>query len=133
MLKKVLVIDDSDLIHRMYRLVMCRFNCELVKAMNGREGLDILAEQDDFQLILLDINMPVMNGVQFMEEANAQGFTDRYPIVILSSEGKEEETARGLKLGARAFLRKPFKSSDLYEIISTIFPRMDIYGANDCQ
>jgi two-component system, chemotaxis family, chemotaxis protein CheY len=133
MIRKVLVVDDSDLIHRMYQLVLCRFNCELVKAMNGREGLDILAEQDDFQLILLDINMPVMNGIQFMEEANAQGITGRYPIIILSSEGTEDETARGLKLGARGFLKKPFKSSDLYDSIAKIFPQMDIYGENNCQ
>jgi len=133
MIRKVLVVDDSDLIHKMYQLVLCRLNCELVKAMNGREGLEILAEQDDFQLILLDIHMPVMNGVQFMEEANAQGITDRYPIVILSSEGKEEETARGLKLGARGFLRKPFKSSDLYDIIAKIYPQLDLSGVNDGQ
>jgi two-component system chemotaxis response regulator CheY len=133
MLRKVLVVDDSDLIHRMYQLVLCRFNCELVKAMNGRQALEILSEQDDFQLILLDINMPVMNGIQFMEQANAQGLHDRYPIVILSSEGTEEETARGLKLGARGFLRKPFKSSDLYDIMAKIFPQMDFPGVNDCQ
>jgi two-component system chemotaxis response regulator CheY len=133
MLNKVLVIDDSDLIYKMYQLVLCRFNCELVKAMNGREGLDILAKQDDFQLILLDINMPVMNGIEFMEKANAQGITDRYPIIILSSEGKEEETARGLKLGARAFLRKPFKSSDLYDIIEKIIQQPVSTAANDCQ
>ena len=133
MIRKVLVVDDSDLIHKMYQLVLCRLNCELVKAMNGREGLDILAGQDDFQLILLDIHMPVMNGVQFMEEANAQGITDRYPIVILSSEGKEEETARGLKLGARGFLRKPFKSSDLYDIIAKIYPQLDLSGVYDAQ
>ncbi|MRR58746.1 MAG: response regulator [Deltaproteobacteria bacterium] len=133
MLRRVLVVDDSELIHKMYQLVLCRFNCELVMAMNGREGLDILAQQDDFQMILLDIHMPVMNGVQFMEEANAQGITDRYPIVILSSEGKEEETARGLKLGARGFLRKPFKSSDLYDIIAKIFPQLDISDVTDCR
>jgi two-component system chemotaxis response regulator CheY len=132
MIKRVLVIDDSELIHKMYQLVLCRFHCEVVKAMNGREGMDILAERDDFQLILLDINMPVMNGIQFMEEARAQGIPDRYPIVILSSKGTEEETARGLELGARGFLRKPFRSSDLYEIMAQIFPQMNVYGENDC-
>lgn len=124
MLRRVLVVDDSELIHKMYQLVLCRFNCELVKAMNGREGLDILAEQNDFHLILLDINMPVMNGIQFMEKANAQGITARCPIIILSSEGTEAETARGLELGAREFLKKPFKSSDLYDAIEKIFPQV---------
>jgi two-component system chemotaxis response regulator CheY len=133
MMRKVLVVDDSELIHKMYQLVLCRFSCELVKAMNGREGLKILSERDDFQLILLDINMPVLNGIQFMEEANSLGIIDRVPIIILSSEGTEEETRRGLELGARGFLKKPFKSSDLYDMIAKIFPQLDICGSSDCQ
>lgn len=128
MLRRVLVVDDSELIHKMYQLVLCRFNCELVKAMNGREGLKKLSERHDFQLILLDLNMPVMNGIQFMEEANSRGIIDRIPVIILSSEGTEEETRRGMELGARGFLRKPFKSSDLYEIIVKIFPHLETYG-----
>ncbi len=133
MLRKVLVVDDSVLIHKMYQLVLCRFNCEMTKALNGREGLEILSAQEDFQLILLDINMPVMNGIQFMEEAKARGIVDRYPIIILSSEGTEEETARGLELGARGFLRKPFKSSDLYDLIANIFSAPDGCRVNNRQ
>lgn len=122
MLKKVLVVDDSDLIHQMYRLVLLRYNCEIVDAVNGREAMAILAAQQDFQLVLLDINMPVMNGIQFMEQAKALGLTNSLPIIILSTEGKELETIKALQLGARGYLKKPFKSSDLHGIIAKIFP-----------
>jgi two-component system chemotaxis response regulator CheY len=122
MIKKILVIDDSALIHQMYRLVLSRYKCEIVDAMNGREALDILAVQDDIQLIFLDINMPVMNGVQFLERAAALGIAKRIPIVVISTEGKEADTVRVLKLGARGYLNKPFNTPELHDLIDKILP-----------
>jgi len=121
MLKKILVVDDSALIHQMYRLVMSRYNCTIVDAMNGQEALDILAVHKDIELILLDINMPIMNGVQFLEKASAIGIVSRIPVIVISTEGKEEDTIRGLKLGARGYLKKPFHPSELHELIEKIF------------
>lgn len=122
MLKKILVVDDSSLIHQMYRLVLGRYGCEIVDAMNGQEALDLLAVQDDIQLILLDINMPVMNGVQFLEKASASGLSRKVPVIIISTEGKEEDTIRGLNLGARGYLKKPFHPPALYDLIEKILP-----------
>lgn len=121
MLKKILVVDDSALIHQMYRLVMSRYNCAIADAMNGQEALDILAMQKDIDLILLDINMPVMNGVQFMEKAGPIGIISRIPVIIISTEGKEEDTIRGLKLGAKGYLKKPFHPSALHDLIEKLF------------
>lgn len=123
MLKKILVVDDSSLIHQMYRLVMSRYNCEIVDAMNGQEALEILASQKDFQLILLDINMPVMNGVQFLEKASQTGLPERIPVIVISTEGREEDTIRGLRLGAKGYLKKPFNPTDLYGLIERIVPK----------
>ncbi len=122
MLKKVLVVDDSSLIHQMYKLVLLRYKCEIVDAMNGQEALDVITLQQDIQLILLDINMPVMNGVQFMEKAAGLGITKRVPVIIISTEGKEDDTIRGLKLGAKGYLKKPFNPPDLHDMIEKIFP-----------
>ena len=126
MLKKILVVDDSALIHQMYRLVMNRYNCTIHDAMNGQEALDILATQQDVELILLDINMPVMNGVQFMEKANPLGIVKKIPVIIISTEGKEEDTIRGLKLGARGYLKKPFHPAELHELIEKIFKQPSV-------
>jgi len=122
MLKKILVVDDSSLIHQMYRLVMSRYKCEIVDAMNGQEALDILSLQNDVQLILLDINMPVMNGVQFLEKAAKTGLPSKIPVIVISTEGKEEDTLRGLKLGAKGYLKKPFNPTDLHSLIEKILP-----------
>ena len=120
MLKKVLVVDDSPLIHQMYRLVMGRYKCQVVSAKNGQEALDILSLQEDFDLVLLDINMPVMNGVQFMEKAQGLSITRGIPVIIISTEGKESDTLRGLQLGARAYLKKPFKPDLLHDLIDKL-------------
>ncbi|MCM0081107.1 response regulator [Geomonas sp. Red32] len=122
MLQKVLIVDDSELIHHMYRLVMQRYGCQFLDAMNGQEALDILQREDDIELILLDINMPVMNGVQFMEKAGELGIGSRIPIVVISTEGKEEDTVLALRLGARGYLKKPFNSTDLYNLVEKILP-----------
>jgi len=121
MIKKVLIIDDSALIHQMYRLVLKRYNCAIVDAMNGQDALDLLAVQNDIDLILLDINMPVMNGLQFIEKASALGIVSRVPVIIISTEGKEEDTIRGLKLGARGYLKKPFQPPQLHQLIEKLF------------
>ncbi|MBT0654681.1 response regulator [Geomobilimonas luticola] len=120
MVKKMLIVDDSSLIHQMYRLVMNGYKCEIVDAMDGQEALDILAKQQDIQLILLDINMPVMNGVQFLKKAAPLGITRRVPVIIISTEGKEEDTLRGLALGARGYLKKPFQPAELHALIDKI-------------
>src|SRR5256885_6609035 len=67
--KKVLVVDDSKLLHRMFEMMLRGF--PLVHAFDGREALDRLAEHKDVELILLDINMPRMNGLEFLTAVKA--------------------------------------------------------------
>jgi len=122
MLKKVLVIDDSALIHQMYKMVLMRYRCPIVNAINGQDGLDKLAKHPDVNLILLDINMPVMNGIEFIKKVRAAGTYDHIPIVMVSTEGKEEDTLRGLALGAKGYVKKPFQPSDLHALIEKIYP-----------
>jgi len=122
MLKKVLVVDDSTLIHQMYKLVFMRYkDCHLVSAMNGMEALDKLSQEAGIELILLDINMPVMNGLQFLENLHKNGHHKDLPVIIVSTEGKEEDTLRGLSMGARGYVKKPFQPAELHSIIEKIF------------
>jgi len=123
-LKKILIVDDSQLIHSMYRLVLNRYNgCRIVDAMNGLEALDVLSREDDFDLILLDINMPVMNGIQFMEKIKKENIYRHIPIVVISTEGKEADTLRALKLGAWGYVVKPFKPEILYQLIEKVLAK----------
>jgi two-component system chemotaxis response regulator CheY len=122
MLKKILVIDDSALIHQMYRMVLSRYKCQIVTAQNGREGLDKLAKNPDVDLILVDINMPIMGGLEFIKNAMADEKYRNIPMVIVSTEGKEEDTQRGLAMGAKAYVKKPFQPSAVHSLIEQIFP-----------
>lgn len=122
MLKKVLVIDDSALIHQMYKMVLMRYKCEIVDALNGQDGLDKLAKNPDANLVLLDINMPVMSGLEFIKKVKELGKFEHIPIIIVSTEGKEEDTIRGLSLGAKGYVKKPFQPSDLHALIEKLCP-----------
>ena len=121
MLKKVLVVDDSALIHQMYKMVLMRYRCKVVDALNGQEALDKLEQNPDVDMMLVDINMPLMNGLEFIQKVKAQGKYDAIPIIIVSTEGKEEDTQRGLAIGAKGYVKKPFQPSDLHALISKLF------------
>jgi len=74
--------------------------------------------------MLVDINMPLMNGLEFIQKVKALGKYNSVPIIIVSTEGKEEDTQRGLALGARGYVKKPFQPSDLHTLIAQIFGPM---------
>jgi two-component system, chemotaxis family, chemotaxis protein CheY len=121
MLRKILAVDDSALIHQMYKLFLSRYKgCRLVSAMNGQEALDKLAAESGIDLILLDINMPVMNGIEFLQRIQQEVAYKAIPVIIISTEGKEEDTIRGLRLGAKGYVKKPFQASELHGLIEKV-------------
>jgi two-component system chemotaxis response regulator CheY len=116
--KKILVVEDSKLVHRMYELMLRPH--VLVYAMDGREGLQRLAENADIDLIVLDINMPQVNGFEFLAHAKANPVFARIPVIIVSTEGKEADIQRGLDAGAAAYLKKPFLRDQLMAVIERV-------------
>ena len=115
---KVLVIDDSKLVHKMFHMLMPK--SAQVYALDGREALDRLAEHPDVDLIILDINMPRMNGLEFLRRVKADAALAKIPVVIISTEGKEEDTIRGLQAGAAAYVRKPFRQETILDIVQRV-------------
>jgi two-component system chemotaxis response regulator CheY len=112
---KALVIDDSSLIHKMFKVMFPK--TLLVHAMDGREALTRLAAEPDVDLIFLDINMPHMNGLEFLAQVKADDALGQIPVIIVSTEGKEEDTLRGLRAGAAAYVKKPFRNEVVQEIV----------------
>ena len=113
--KKVMVVDDSKLLHRMYDMMLRQ--CRLVHAGDGREALDRLVEHPDVELILLDLNMPRMGGLEFLANVKKDAAHAHIPVVIITTEGKEADAERGMQAGAAAYLRKPFRNEDLLACI----------------
>ncbi len=116
--KKVLVVDDSKLLHRMFEMMLRQY--PLVHAYDGRAALDRLAEHKDVDLILLDINMPRMNGLEFLAAVKAHTEFARIPVIIITTEGTEDDTQRGLEAGASAYVKKPFRNEELLGVINRI-------------
>lgn len=120
MLKKVLIVEDSSLQAKMYRMVFDRYpGCEMVFAANGLEALDKLALEEGINVILLDINMPKMNGLGFLEAMRRDGF-EGIPVIVISTEGKDDDIRRALELGARAYVKKPWKPETIQELIQKV-------------
>jgi CheY-like chemotaxis protein len=114
--KKVLIVDDAKLLHRMYDVILRKYT--LVHAYDGREALQQLAQQRDIDLILLDINMPQMNGLEFLDHVKADPLHASIPVVIVSTEGKDADTARGMQAGAAAYVKKPFTNETILGVIA---------------
>lgn len=119
--KKVLVVDDSKLIHKMFEMMLRPY--QLVHAMDGQEGLQALASDPDIDLILLDINMPVMNGLEFLQEVRRNAAFKQIPVIVVSTEGKEEDTERAMAVGADSYVTKPFQSQDVLAVIEGLEAR----------
>ena len=116
--KKVLVVDDSKLLHRMFEMMLRGF--PLVHAYDGREALDRLTEHKDVDLVLLDINMPRMNGLEFLTAMKSNPAFQKIPVVIITTEGTEDDTQRGLEAGASAYVKKPFRNEELLGVINRL-------------
>lgn len=121
--RKILVVEDSQLLQKGYELLFRRYRskgAEILHALNGQEGLDELGKNPDCDLIILDINMPVMSGLEFLARCKRQPAYSRIPVIISSTEGHEDDVMRGLKAGAAGYLVKPFNADELHDLISRI-------------
>ncbi len=116
--KKILVVDDSDLMHRMYG-VMLRGG-GLVAARDGDEALAKIAADPEIDLVLLDINMPKMNGFQVLEELAARRLVPALRVIVVTTEGRDEDARRGLAAGAAAYLTKPFRADEVRAAIAAL-------------
>lgn len=115
-----LVIDDSKLHHQMYRLIFSRgalSGSTVYFATNGREGYGLLAAHPELTLVLLDLNMPEMNGLEVLERRRAENLHLHIPIVLVTTEGTAEDEARGRSAGAWDYLRKPFQPADVERLV----------------
>lgn len=118
---RILVVDDSALLHSMFELTLAQLpDCHLSFAKNGMEALEKLSSEGEPDLILLDINMPVMDGLEFMTKLRSIGALPRVSVVIVSTEDREADVLRGLEAGAKAYLRKPFTPTDLHRIVTQV-------------
>ena len=120
-MKKILVIDDNELILESIRIVLEDGKYEVITATNGFEGLE--AATEDVSLIILDLSMPVMSGYEFYEKLRAQEDLNHVPVVILTAQMKPEPID-GVEIVA-----KPINVNDLLSIVAIYTDQNDEVSA----
>ena len=89
-----------------------------LEASNGRQGLELLAD-NWVDVILSDINMPEMNGIELMQELRKDDLYRNIPVVVVTTEANRERIAEAARLGAKGFLKKPFLPEELKKVLQS--------------
>jgi two-component system chemotaxis response regulator CheY len=118
-MKKILSVDDSPSVRKLVEFTLKSKGFQVASAGDGQEALEIMAEEQ-FDAIILDINMPRMDGLEFLQK---RGLDDAYasvPVIVLTTEGLEGDRDRAMELGARAYIVKPFKPTQLLGLVDEV-------------
>jgi two-component system chemotaxis response regulator CheY len=105
---RALVIDDSAVTRGIIKQILNPMGFEVFEAGDGREGLDRVRELGGLDLILLDWNMPGMDGIQFLRMLRTQTALASLPVMMVSSNNEAENIAASLDAGANEYIMKPF-------------------------
>jgi two-component system, cell cycle response regulator len=111
---KVLTVDDSKTVRIIVKKAFKGYDCEIIEAANGVEGLAAAAKETP-DLILLDITMPVMDGVEMLTKLKSDPALKAIPVIMLTAEGGRDNVLKIAKIGVRDYIVKPFKEEVLVE------------------
>ncbi len=117
MANKVLVIDDSKTARREIARIIHNHGILTLEAENGRVALELLREKDNITLVFCDVNMPEMNGVEFLEACKADEKLASVPIVMLTSEATKDVMMRAKKAGVTGWIIKPAESVTIKSLL----------------
>ena len=126
MAARILIVDDSSVMHAYHRQVLSAMpDCRLSFARHGKEALAKIEAEGGPDVIVLDINMPVMDGLEFLRRLRALQIP-RPSVIIVSTEGKDDDLQRGLEAGADGYVRKPFKPKELQDLVRRFLALDDV-------
>ncbi len=120
-MRRILVVDDDAMNWRVAEFILSKAESyEILKASSGTECLDILLKEE-IDLVLLDVEMPELNGIKTLEKIRENAKTASMPVMFLSADetAATQETAK--RLGALAFIRKPIMPQDLLDNVEKVF------------
>lgn len=118
-----LIVEDSPTMRQLITLALRRVpGLTFIEAENGAEALELL-QQYQIDIILLDLNMPVMGGFTFLERLKEFDEAHRPPAVVITTEGGQEDAERALTLGAKAYVTKPVQSASLASTVEDVLKK----------
>jgi two-component system chemotaxis response regulator CheY len=113
MAHKILLVDDSKTVRQQVAVAMTQAGFVTVEAGDGQEALDQMAKNADVKMIVCDVNMPRMSGLEFLAAMKQAGKMGNPPVVMLTTEGKNDVIDKAKALGVRGWVVKPFKAEQL--------------------
>jgi two-component system chemotaxis response regulator CheY len=126
MVLDILIVDDSAAIRKILQRVLRQAEVplgEVYEAGDGVEALEMLKSKP-VGLVLSDINMPNMDGLELLSKMRAEHAWDKVPIVMVSTEGTQAKVLEAVERGASGYVRKPFTAEQIKEKLSGFFPEM---------
>jgi two-component system chemotaxis response regulator CheY len=119
MTKRILLVDDSAAVRKVASIALAAAGYEVLEAGNGKEGLDKL-NGEKVHLIISDVNMPVMDGIQFLKEVKQHPNYRFTPVIMLTTEAGEDKKQEGRAAGAKAWIVKPFQPQTMIAAVSKL-------------
>ncbi|WMT86735.1 response regulator [Pelagibacterium sp. 26DY04] len=116
---RVLTVDDSRTILAMLHHTLTNAGFEVLQAENGQVGLDVLG-REDVDVVITDINMPVMDGIEFIKQVRSTGKHQSLPILILTTETSQDKRDQGRAAGGTGWIVKPFDPEKLISVINKV-------------
>jgi two-component system chemotaxis response regulator CheY len=118
--KRILIVEDSPTMRQLLVFALRRLkDIDIVEAQDGMDGLRKVSS-DHFDLALIDINMPVMDGLKLISLIRGEDSLCNIPIVVITTEGAKEDRERALSLGANEYLTKPNQSNHVLTIVKSL-------------
>ena len=123
-MQRILIVEDSATMRSLLASALTDLgtSVEITEAASGFEALRLLP-REPFDLILTDINMPDINGLELLSFVKGNTAYRQIPLIIVSTEGSERDREKGLGLGADAYLVKPFEPDDLRRVASELLAK----------
>jgi putative two-component system response regulator len=117
---RVLAVDDDMINRKLIKSMLMKADnvSEVIEAVNGMDALDILKKDKEIDIVLLDIIMPIMGGIDFLKVARADDHMKTIPVIVLTTD--ETIRAEALNEGANDFLTKPIREKDIVSKISQL-------------
>jgi two-component system chemotaxis response regulator CheY len=122
--RRILIVEDSPTMRQLLVFALRRLkSVEIVEAQDGMDGLRKLSS-DHFDLALVDINMPVMDGLKLISLMRGEDSLKNIPIVVITTEGAKEDRERAMNLGADEYLTKPIQANRVLAVARALL-KMD--------
>ena len=122
-MKKIWIIDDDEEMNRAMGLMLKMLNCEVMAFLNARAAVQTLLTGKHPDLVLLDINMPEVSGLDMLEFLRRRKEWKELPIIMLSSESAESMVDKALQIGADSYLMKPVTIEELEKAMAAAFQK----------